>query len=491
MNPFPAPTVAWSGPDDPARPLVVLLHGRGADEAGIIGLAEHLPPTASYAAVRAPIAEGDGYAWFANRGIGRPVAESLAETMDWFRGWLDDVAPAGRPVVLVGFSGGAAFAGGLLLTDPHRFAGAAILYGTLPFDAGIPVTPARLAGVPVFVAQGDADTVIPRELLDRTWAYLLGDSGAPPYAHRDPGGHAVTADTVGELGGWIAERLQFLTRHDPLLADATTWPPLAAGQLPQRAGDRPAVSWTIPQQQESDTSPPELQEELFVRLSALPGVTTRASAISVPGARGFMVDRAHGVPLEAFLVPRAGEFAHLHPGYDGSLHVALPPTLAADAVAKGWAVAHPLAGVRLARGMVLVYGPRDSRELDVVASIVETSHAFATGTANRSPHTPSVTSRADVSTETPGRYAKQLVAHLGRKLDFTTAGATSTAAIGEAVGQIVVGDGVLTLTASGADEDAVARVEHVLGSHLERFGQRHELLVSWTRNSSPTRTKSR
>jgi hypothetical protein len=25
--------------------------------------------------------------------------------MDWFRGWLDDVAPAGRPVVLVGFSG--------------------------------------------------------------------------------------------------------------------------------------------------------------------------------------------------------------------------------------------------------------------------------------------------------------------------------------------------------------------------------------------------
>ena len=64
-----------------------------------------------YAAVRAPISEGDGYAWFANRGIGRPVAESLEETMSWFRSWLDSVADVERPVIVIGFSGGAAFAG--------------------------------------------------------------------------------------------------------------------------------------------------------------------------------------------------------------------------------------------------------------------------------------------------------------------------------------------------------------------------------------------
>ena len=45
---------------------------------------------------------------------------------------------------------------------------AAILYGTIPFDAGVTVTPGRLAGVPTLVAQGDQDDVIPRELLDRT-----------------------------------------------------------------------------------------------------------------------------------------------------------------------------------------------------------------------------------------------------------------------------------------------------------------------------------
>ena len=143
---FAPAVVATYGASDPAAPLVVLLHGRGSDEREILGLAQHLPDGPQYAAVRAPIAEGGGFAWFANRGIGRPVATSLRSTMDWFRDWLDDVAPAGRPVLLVGFSGGAAFAGGLVLDDPGRYAGAAILYGTLPFDAGVPVEPGASRG---------------------------------------------------------------------------------------------------------------------------------------------------------------------------------------------------------------------------------------------------------------------------------------------------------------------------------------------------------
>lgn len=200
---FTDPVVATAGLSDPAAPLVVLLHGRGSNEREILGLADRLPSGPAYAAVRAPIAEGGGYAWFANRGIGRPVAESLAGTMSWFRTWLDTVAPAGRPVVLVGFSGGAAFAGGLLLADPARFAGAAILYGTLPFDAGVPVAAGQLAGVPVFVAHGEQDRVIPSELLARTWRYLLAESGAVAHSRRDPGGHGITGQTLAELEAWI------------------------------------------------------------------------------------------------------------------------------------------------------------------------------------------------------------------------------------------------------------------------------------------------
>ena len=96
-------------------------------------------------------------------------------------------------------------------------------------------------------------------------------------------------------------------------------------------------------------------------------------------------------------------------------------------------------------------------------------------------NTSAILSRAEVATATPGRYAKQLVAHLGRKVEFTTTDDTFTATIGGATAQIVVGEGLLTLVAAGDDEEAVALVEHVLGSHLERFGQRNELRVTWTR----------
>jgi 3-hydroxyisobutyrate dehydrogenase-like beta-hydroxyacid dehydrogenase len=86
---------------------------------------------------------------------------------------------------------------------------------------------------------------------------------------------------------------------------------------------------------------------------------------------------------------------------------------------------------------------------------------------------------AEVPTGAPERYAKQLVSHLGRRLTWQTDGATSRAGIGDGVGTVVVGDGVLTLRAEAPDAETLARVQHVLGSHLERFGQRNELTVTW------------
>lgn len=269
---FTQPVVATYGNADASAPLVVLLHGRGSDEQEILSLAPHLGAGPAFVAVRAPIAEGGGYAWFANRGVGRPVAESLRSTMDWFHAWLDQVAPPGRPVLLIGFSGGAAFAGGLVLDDPARYAGAAVLHGTLPFDAGLPTGPGRLAHLPMFVAQGDADVVIPRELLDRTWSYVLSESGAPTVAHRHPGDHQLTADTMHALRDWVANRLAFLERHDQTRVgprETGQWPALPGGELRERRGPRPDASWTIPQQQETQNAPAALQERLFDDLDSL------------------------------------------------------------------------------------------------------------------------------------------------------------------------------------------------------------------------------
>ena len=40
---------------------------------------------------------------------------------------------------------------------------------------------------------------------------------------------------------------------------------------------------------------------------------------------------------------------------------------------------------------------------------------------------------------------------------------------------------VLVLRANAADEESVARVEQVIGSHLERFAHRDPLQVTWSR----------
>lgn len=378
------PVVATRGATDADAPLVVLLHGRGSDEEAIIGLADMLPEGPAYAAVRAPIAEGGGYAWFANRGIGRPIAESLAATVIWFREWLDEIAPVGRPVVLIGFSGGAAAAGGLVLHDPQRFAGAAILYGTMPFDAGLDTGAARLAALPIFVAQGEQDRVIPAELLQRTWEYLHGTSGAATIGHRDASGHQLSQGALGHLHGWLVERLSYVTRrglHPVGVGEQVTWQSVDGGGIRQRSGRPPRVSAEIPQQQLDQNAPPELQERVFEHVAALPGVSTGASAISVHGARAFVLDQTEAASSpDSYIVRSVGEFAHLHPGYDGSLHVTLPQPYAADIIAKGWGVTHPLAGVRLAPGMVLLYGPRDEQEFATVTAILAEAHAFASGT---------------------------------------------------------------------------------------------------------------
>jgi hypothetical protein len=51
-------------------------------------------------------------------------------------------------------------------TRPPR--GATATHATV----GVPTTPGRLAGLPVLVAHGDTDTVIPWD--ERTWTYLHG-----------------------------------------------------------------------------------------------------------------------------------------------------------------------------------------------------------------------------------------------------------------------------------------------------------------------------
>jgi phospholipase/carboxylesterase len=191
------PTVEWSDDQNPSATLIVLLHGWGEDETDMLQLVDHLPTQSTYASVRGPYVQGRNHAWFA-------AGQSLQATCRWFEGWLDQVSFE-RPILLVGFSAGAAFAIGALLFDPARYFGAAMLCGTLPFDADVPIPPRHLVGLDIFLAHKLNDTMIPRELLDRTWSYLTEDSGARCRARRYEGNHGVSPAMLSDLSVWLGD----------------------------------------------------------------------------------------------------------------------------------------------------------------------------------------------------------------------------------------------------------------------------------------------
>ncbi|HZC84436.1 MAG TPA: luciferase family protein [Rubrobacter sp.] len=120
-------------------------------------------------------------------------------------------------------------------------------------------------------------------------------------------------------------------------------------------------------------------DELARRVFAFPGVEVRPSAISVPGARALWLreDLPTG-PQEAFMIGR--EFAHIHPVPDASLHAALPPEVAQEAISKGWAEQHPVARMGyIPQNVVMIYAPSDWQEIEVVAELVVEAYPYASG----------------------------------------------------------------------------------------------------------------
>ena len=149
--------------------------------------------------------------------------------------------------------------------------------------------------------------------------------------------------------------------------------------LPERAGKRPNTTPTNPHTQLDQNPQGPVVQELAQRIFALPDVEERPSAISVPGARALWLrDEVPAGPQEAFMIGR--EFAHIHPLPDGSLHAALPPELAEEAIEKGWAEQHPVARMGyIPPNVVMIYAARNAGEIEIVAGLVTESYRYAGG----------------------------------------------------------------------------------------------------------------
>lgn len=103
-------------------------------------------------------------------------------------------------------------------------------------------------------------------------------------------------------------------------------------------------------------------------------------------------------------------------------------------------------------------------------------------------------SHALVATDRPERYGKQLSSHLGHKVPVEEISdgwrvtlqrePTDTPAWGE-IRILDSRPGVLALVAEGEDETQRDRAADVLGRHLERFGERDGIQVTWQEGPLP------
>ncbi|WP_248361329.1 alpha/beta hydrolase [Anaeromyxobacter oryzae] len=191
----------------PRPPLLVLLHGIGADE---------LDPRLAVASLRAPYeAEPMGHAWYAvdwrttpPTGDFEQAEESRAALVALLPALAREHGTDPARTFLLGFSQGAILSLAVALTAPGLVRGIVLHSGrVLPGLAARVPPAAALAGLDALVLHGTQDDVIPvrrgREIRD-----LLGPLLGARLEYREhDAGHGVTAATLADVRRWLAARL--------------------------------------------------------------------------------------------------------------------------------------------------------------------------------------------------------------------------------------------------------------------------------------------
>jgi phospholipase/carboxylesterase len=192
-------------------PLVIMLHGYGANMADLAGLAPAINSTGYvYACPNAPISFDlglgqAGYGWTSPRGQSTPEEVTSAERL--LGGFFDEVfeqfqVTPGRSVLL-GFSqgGGMTYRCGLRRAD--KFAGLIALSATLPdpmeLEDGLPEKRTQ----PIFIAHGRSDPLVPAERA-LTARRILEAAGYSPEYHEYNIAHEISTEVLNDLAPWIA-----------------------------------------------------------------------------------------------------------------------------------------------------------------------------------------------------------------------------------------------------------------------------------------------
>ncbi|HET6764262.1 MAG TPA: alpha/beta fold hydrolase [Longimicrobiaceae bacterium] len=200
------------GAPDALPPLVVLLHGYGGDARSMMTLGELLHPAFTVVVPQGPYALPDGgWGWYAlgeatptgrvvdvpgMHAARRAVARLLREAAEVHGADPDRI-------YLCGHSQGAALALAVALAEPAGMAGLVAISGRVVPEALVAeATPGFVHGLPVLVAHGTYDPVVP-VAHGRSARRVLEERGARVMYREYDAEHAVTREMLDDLNGWL------------------------------------------------------------------------------------------------------------------------------------------------------------------------------------------------------------------------------------------------------------------------------------------------
>jgi phospholipase/carboxylesterase len=190
---------------------LLVLHGTGGSEDDLVPLGQQLAPGAAILSPRGKVSEYGAARFFRRLAEGVFDHEDLVfrthELADFIEAASEEYDFDLSKLAGVGYSNGANIAASLMLLHPGLLRAAVLFRAMVPFE---PEETPDLSGMPVFLAAGRTDRMIPPQNTERL-AEILRQAGADLDLRWRNIGHPLTYEEVAEAKEWLAGVLPNLT----------------------------------------------------------------------------------------------------------------------------------------------------------------------------------------------------------------------------------------------------------------------------------------
>ncbi len=194
------------------NPCLVLLHGRGADENDLLGLAEYLDPRLLVISVRAPFPfdYGFGYTWFEMLENFQPESSTLKEShqklTQFFNDVLEKYPVASDKIFILGFSMGTVMGYLQLLTMPEKIRGLIANSGYFATNIDLPIEFKALNKNSIFISHGTHDPIIPIHIGKKAYEFFSKQNVELTYKEY-PMAHEISMESLNDFSKWLTQQL--------------------------------------------------------------------------------------------------------------------------------------------------------------------------------------------------------------------------------------------------------------------------------------------